>query len=79
MGLAVEMITFDCSDPAGLAGWWAEPFGGTTRELLADEFTAVSPTQGAPAGVPEGARPHARENPSHLDFGAANVDARCPG
>ncbi|MBN4669318.1 VOC family protein, partial [Pandoraea nosoerga] len=34
MALKVEMVTFDCSDPAKLAGWWAEQFDGTTRELL---------------------------------------------
>ena len=24
MALNVEMLTFDCSNPAKLAGWWAE-------------------------------------------------------
>lgn len=42
MGLNVEMVTFDCRDPARLAGWWAEQFGGTTHDILAGEFTAVS-------------------------------------
>jgi hypothetical protein len=34
MTLNVEMITFDCSDPANLAAWWAEQFGGTAQEML---------------------------------------------
>ena len=28
MALKVEMVTFDCSEPAKLAGWWAEQFDG---------------------------------------------------
>ena len=31
MALKVEMVTFDCDDPAKLADWWAEQFGGTAR------------------------------------------------
>jgi hypothetical protein len=50
MALNVEMITFDCSDPAKLGGWWAEQFGGTTQELLADEFTAVTLLEGPRLG-----------------------------
>jgi hypothetical protein len=50
MALTVEMITFDCSDPAMLGGWWAEHFGGTTQEVLADEFTAVTLSQGPGSG-----------------------------
>ena len=33
MALNVEMVTFDCSDPAALAAWWAEQFEGTTQEM----------------------------------------------
>jgi len=46
MALNVEMVTFDCSDPAKLAGWWAEQFGGTTQELLPGEFFAVIRPEG---------------------------------
>jgi predicted enzyme related to lactoylglutathione lyase len=74
MALNVEMITFDCRDPAQLAAWWAEQFGGRTQELLADEFTAVSLSEGPRLG-PKGARPYAREEPRASDFGAADVDA----
>ncbi len=42
MALKVEMVTFDCSDPAKLAGWWAEQFDGTAQELLPGEFIAVT-------------------------------------
>ena len=52
MALKVAMITFDCSDPGQLGGWWAEQFGGTTQELLAGEFTVVT----LPAGPQLGSR-----------------------
>lgn len=50
MALKVEMVTFDCSDPAKLAGWWAEQFDGTTRELLPGEFVVVARTDGPRLG-----------------------------
>jgi predicted enzyme related to lactoylglutathione lyase len=76
MALNVEMITFDCSDPAQLGGWWAEQFGGTTQELLADEFTAVTLSEGGPRlGFQKVPDPTPGKNRVHLDFGAADVDA----
>lgn len=50
MTLSVEMVTFDCSDPARLAGWWAEHFGGTAHELLPGEFIAVTRPAGPRLG-----------------------------
>ena len=41
MALKVEMVTFDCSEPATLAGWWAQQFDGETQELIPGEFIAV--------------------------------------
>jgi hypothetical protein len=41
MALNVEMVTFDSSDPAKLAGWWADQFEGKTQELIPGEFVAV--------------------------------------
>ena len=75
MALNVEMITFDCSDPAKLGGWWAEQFGGTTQELLADEFTAVTLSQGPQLGFQKVPDPTPGKNRVHLDFSAADVDA----
>ncbi len=75
MALNVEMITFDCSDPAGLAGWWAEQFGGTTQELLADEFTVVALSEGLKLGFQKVPDPTPGKNRVHLDFSAADVDA----
>jgi len=71
----MEMVTFDCSDPAKLAGWWAEQFGGTTQELLADEFTAVILSEGPRLGFQKVPDPTPGKNRVHLDFSAADVDA----
>lgn len=75
MALNVEMITFDCINPAQLAGWWAEQFGGTTQELLAGEFTAVSLPEGPRLGFQKVPDPTPGKNRVHLDFGPADVDA----
>ncbi|HEY2500312.1 MAG TPA: VOC family protein [Mycobacterium sp.] len=75
MALNVEMVTFDCSDPAKLGGWWAEQFGGTTQELLADEFTAVTLLEGPRLGFQKVPDPTPGKNRVHLDFSAADVDA----
>jgi NAD(P)-dependent dehydrogenase (short-subunit alcohol dehydrogenase family) len=50
MALKVEMVTFDCGDPAKLASWWAEQFYGTTQELLPGEFVAVTRPEGPRLG-----------------------------
>ncbi|HET7075046.1 MAG TPA: VOC family protein [Mycobacterium sp.] len=75
MSLNVEMVTFDCSDPATLGQWWADQFGGTTHELLADEFTAVTLPEGPRLGFQKVPDPTPGKNRVHLDFGAADVDA----
>ncbi|ORV86990.1 glyoxalase [Mycobacterium interjectum] len=75
MTLNVEMVTFDCSDPAGLAGWWAEQFGGTTHVILAEEFVAVIFPEGLRLGFQKVPDPTPGKNRVHLDLGAADVDA----
>jgi len=75
MALNVEMITFDCSDPAKLAGWWAEQFAGATQELLAGEFVAVILSEGPQLGFQKVPDPTPGKNRVHLDFSAADVDA----
>ncbi|OBG29276.1 glyoxalase [Mycobacterium alsense] len=74
MALNVEMVTFDCADPARLAGWWAEQFGGTTQELLAGEFVAVTLSAGPKLGFQKVPDPTPGKNRVHLDFSAADVD-----
>jgi predicted enzyme related to lactoylglutathione lyase len=75
MTLSVEMVTIDCSDPATLAGWWAQQFGGTAHDLLADEFTVVTLSDGLRLGFQKVPDPTPGKNRVHLDFGAADVDA----
>lgn len=75
MALNVEMVTFDSSDPAKLADWWAEHFDGQVHELLPGEFFAVSRPEGPRLGFQKVADPTPGKNRVHLDFGAADVDA----
>lgn len=74
MALHVEMITIDCSDPATLAGWWAQQFDGTTHDLLADEFTVVTLSEGLQLGFQKVPDPTPGKNRVHLDFGAGDVE-----
>jgi predicted enzyme related to lactoylglutathione lyase len=75
MTTKVEMITFDCSDPATLAGWWAEQFDGTAQELLPGEFFAVTRPEGPRLGFQKVSDPTPGKNRVHLDFGVEDVDA----
>ena len=75
MALNVEMVTFDSSDPANLAGWWAEQFDGQVQEMLPGEFFAVMRPEGPRLGFQKVADPTPGKNRVHLDFGAADVDA----
>lgn len=74
MALNVEMITIDCRDPATLAGWWAQQFGGMTHDLLADEFTVVTLPEGLQLGFQKVPDPTPGKNRVHLDFGATDVE-----
>jgi predicted enzyme related to lactoylglutathione lyase len=75
MALKVEMVTFDSSDPAKLADWWAAQFDGEVQELLPGEFLAVIRSEGPRLGFQKVADPTPGKNRVHLDFGAADVDA----
>ena len=75
MALNVEMITFDCTDPAPLADWWAQHFDGQTQELIPGEFIAVIRPDGPRLGFQKVVDPTPGKNRIHVDFGAADVDA----
>ena len=68
MTLKVEMVTFDGGDPAKLASWWADQFGGTTQEMIPGEFIAVMRSEGQAIRIPEGARSHAGKESSAPRF-----------
>ncbi|OBA64766.1 glyoxalase [Mycobacterium sp. 1100029.7] len=74
MALNVEMVTIDCSDPATLAGWWAQQFGGATHELAAGEFTVVTLPEGLQLGFQKVPDPTPGKNRVHLDFGTTDVE-----
>ena len=75
MALNVEMVTFDCEDPAPLAHWWAEQLDGTTQELIPGEFIAVVRPDGPRLGFQKVDDPTPGKNRVDLDFGAPDVDA----
>ncbi|MBX9640595.1 MAG: VOC family protein [Mycobacteriaceae bacterium] len=75
MALNVEMVTFDCTDPVTLAGWWAEQFGGKTHELMPGEFIAVIRPEGPRLAFQKVADPTPGKNRVHLDFGAEDMEA----
>jgi predicted enzyme related to lactoylglutathione lyase len=74
MAPTVDMVTFDCDDPAKLANWWAQQFGGTTEELLAGEFTAVILPEGPQLGFQKVPDPTPGKNRVHLDLRTGDVD-----
>src|ERR1700733_15413655 len=74
MALNVEMVTFDCADPAQLAEWWAEQFEGTTQELIPGEFIAVMRADGPRLGFQKVPDPTPGKNRVHLDFSVEDVD-----
>ena len=75
MELNVEMVTFDCADPGGLASWWAAQFDGETLELIPGEFVVVTRRHGPRLGFQWVPDPTPGKNRVHLDFSAADVDA----
>jgi hypothetical protein len=80
MTLNVEMVTFDCSDPAKLGGWWAQQFGGTSQELLAGEFTAVTLAEGPkplPGPSPNPGPPSKEAGPPTPADGTALASTLC--
>jgi predicted enzyme related to lactoylglutathione lyase len=73
MSLKVGMITFDCTDPAVLAKWWAEQFDGTTQEMIPGEFIAVARAEGPTLGFQKVPDPTPGKNRVHVDFMAEDV------
>ena len=75
MALKVEMVTFDCGEPAQLAGWWAEQFGGSTQEMIPGEFVVAALPEGPKLGFQKVPDPTPGKNRVHLDFSTGDVDA----
>ncbi|GAB3218351.1 VOC family protein [Mycolicibacterium hippocampi] len=75
MALGIEMITIDCVDPDGLAGWWAQAAGGDVNAVAPGEFVMVT-SEGRPAlGFQRVPDPTPGKNKVHLDFHSADKEA----
>ena len=74
MALNVDMVMFDCINPAELAGWWAAQFGGTAQELIPGQLVVVFRSEGPHLGFQQVPDPTPGKNRVHLDFSATDVD-----
>jgi predicted enzyme related to lactoylglutathione lyase len=75
MTLAVEMITFDCAEPNGLADWWSKAVGGTVNALAPGEFVVLSRAEAPHLGFQRVDDPTPGKNRVHVDFTSPDVDA----
>ena len=73
--LAVEMVTFDCSDPDRLAGWLSTALGGKLVALVPGEFVVVARAEGPRLGFQRVNDPTPGKARIHLDFSTTDVDA----
>jgi predicted enzyme related to lactoylglutathione lyase len=74
MALNVDMVMFDCTNPAELAGWWAAQFDGTAQELIPGELVVVFRSEEPRFGFQKVPDPTPGKNRVHLDFSATDVD-----
>ena len=74
MSLDVAMITFDCSDPDALAGWWAEAVGGSVNAVAPGEFVMVALQPGPTLGFQRVPDPTPGKNKVHVDFHTADKE-----
>jgi predicted enzyme related to lactoylglutathione lyase len=75
MGLNVESITFDTTDPEKAAQWWADAAGGQVTSYVPGEFVAVERRPGPKLLFQKVPDPTPGKNRVHLDFTAADLDA----
>jgi Glyoxalase-like domain len=75
MGLKIEMVTFDCTDPEALAQWWATAVHGTVNPVAPGEFTLVSQPDGPSLAFQRVDDPTPGKNRAHIDFSAADMEA----
>jgi len=78
MALTAHMVTIDCADPKGLAGFWSEALGYVQVADLGG-YLILRPADGSPGGltvslqeVPE---PRVGKNRVHLDLEATDRSA----
>ncbi|HEV7421980.1 MAG TPA: VOC family protein [Mycobacterium sp.] len=74
MALNMATVTFDCTDPARLAGWWAAQFGGEVQDVMPGEFILVARSPGPQLGFQRVPDPTPGKNRVHLDFATDDVE-----
>ncbi|MGK2880076.1 MAG: VOC family protein [Mycobacterium sp.] len=74
MTVAVESITFDCSDPDALAAWWAGVVGGEVNAVVPGEFVLVKHT-GPNLAFQRVEDPTPGKNKAHIDFSTPDLEA----
>ena len=75
MTLAIEMVTFDCTDPDRLAQWWANAVGGELNAVAPGDFVMIVRDGGPNLGFQRVPDPTPGKNKVHLDFHAADREA----
>lgn len=74
MSLNIAMITFDCSDPDGLAGWWSQAIDGEVNALAPGNFVMVSRQHGPALGFQKVPDPTPGKNKVHVDMHSADME-----
>lgn len=75
MSLKVVSTTFDCSDPDGLAKWWADALGSEVNPVVPGEFVLVSQPGWPNLAFQRVPDPTPGKNRLHLDLGADDMEA----
>lgn len=75
MALTTENITFDTTDPEGLAAWWAGALDGQVNPIAPPFFVAVSRPDGPGLAFQQVGDPTPGKNKVHLDFSTDDVEA----
>lgn len=75
MTLDMATVTFDCTDPDGLAAWWASALGGDVNAVMPGEFVLVARPGGPALGFQRVPDPTPGKNRLHLDFHASDMEA----
>jgi predicted enzyme related to lactoylglutathione lyase len=70
MAIRMNMITIDCADPRGLAGFWTAALGTKVDRDYEGEFLILAPVEGGlPLALQKVPEPRAGKNRVHVDFG----------
>jgi len=70
MAIRMGMITIDCADPRGLAGFWTAALGTKVDQDYEGEFLILAPVEGGlPLALQKVPEPRAGKNRVHVDFG----------